>query len=207
MLNKNIFVDHCYNVDQNHRFLKKLEKLGFTLDKSIMEHPGKAFCRFIMFKGENSTNRFYPEFVTIGRDGLHFTNPGLSFGHETNLEKFYQKINKKFSATFSHKNYEWKKNNKDQLPGWNFIKFEKPIIKKINTWFTEYEVGRRKKLYIPKHKNAVQSLHGLVLSLSKKSQRNLEELIGAKINNHIKLKDGNTLYIKQVKQTALNQLF
>src|SRR5690606_317684 len=141
-----------------------------------MEHPGKAFCRFITFKGENPRKRFYLEFVSIGRGGdTSFDCPGISFGYQTNLEKFYKKINNNFPSKYTHRNYEWKKNEKDHLPGWNFLTFDKPIIKNVNAWFTEYEAtNKSKKMKSPRHKNAVNSLHGLILTLSRPSRNKLE---------------------------------
>ena len=162
-MDKKIFIDHCFNVDQNHRFFKKLERLGFTLDKHMMEHPGKAYCKFIVFKGENPRQRFYLEFVSIGKGGIPFHTPGLSLGYESHLAKFHKKINKLLPGKFWHKNFSWKENSQDHLPGWNFIEFKTPIIKNINIWFTEYEFEKkRKKLKIPNHRNAVRSLHGII---------------------------------------------
>lgn len=199
-MNKKIFIDHCYNVDQGHKFLKKLEKLGFILDKNMMEHPGKAYCRFIIFKGENPRNRYYLEFVSIGRGGTPFTTPGLSLGIEFNLKGFYKKINKTIPGEFIHKNYEWKKNNEDYLPGWNFLDFKKPIIKNIHTWFTEYEPsGKRKKPQIVKHKNSVENLHGIILTLSLSSKKKLETLLNTKIKSNNIFKDGVHLYIQDGK--------
>ena len=199
-MDKKIFIDHCYNVDQGHKFFKKLEKIGFTLDKNTMEHPGKAYCKFIIFKGENSRQRFYLEFVSIGKGGTPFYVPGLSFGYESNLAHFHKKIHNALRANFWHKNFAWKENSQDHLPGWNFIEFKKPIIKNINTWFTEYETaGRRKKLKVPKHKNTVESLHGIILTLTTKSKKNLETLLGCKIKEQKVLKDGVTIYIQSGK--------
>ena len=57
-MNKKVFIDHCYNIDQGHKFFKKLEVLGFTLSKSTMEHPGKAFCKFIIFENFFTLNSY-----------------------------------------------------------------------------------------------------------------------------------------------------
>src|SRR5690606_38514138 len=142
-------------IEPNHELLKKLERLGFILEKKMTEHPGKAFCRFICFKGENPRKIFYLEFVSIGRGGIPFIEPGISFGYETDLAKFYKKVSKKFHSEYNHKNYDWKKNSEDLLPGWNSITFKKPIIKNVNIWFTEYEDTKKpRKLNAPKHINA-----------------------------------------------------
>src|SRR5690606_20621993 len=123
-----------------------------------------------------------------------------SFGYQTNLEKFYKKINNNFPSKYTHRNYEWKKNEKDHLPGWNFLTFDKPIIKNVNAWFTEYEAtNKSKKMKSPRHKNAVNSLHGLILTLSRPSRNKLETLLNTKIKDHKLLMDGVSLFIKNGK--------
>ena len=56
--------------------------------------------------------------------GIGFNKPGISFG-AYNLEKLGEKIDKRsyFDVSFSHKNYEWKKNRTDRLSGWNMLDF------------------------------------------------------------------------------------
>ncbi len=49
-----IYLYHRHNIDQNFRFYKKLEKLGFILDEGMVEHPGK-----------NKWNKYYLEFVSF----------------------------------------------------------------------------------------------------------------------------------------------
>lgn len=206
-MNQKIFVDHCYNVDQGHKFFKKLGKLGFTLDKNIMEHPGKAYCKFIIFKGDNPRKRFYLEFVSIGKGGSAFLTPGLSFGFESKLALFHKKINSKLPSKFWHKNFQWKENSQDHLPGWNFIEFNKPIIKDTNIWFTEYEISdKRKKLKVPNHKNAISSLHGIILTVTPTSKKKLEILLGSKIKDHKVLMDGVTIYLKNGKRDQFESI-
>ena len=50
-----------------------------------------------------------------------------------------------------------------------------------------------------KHKNAVTSLHGLILTLSALSKKNLEVLLGTKIKDQKIFKDGIILYIRDGK--------
>ncbi|MGZ3794439.1 MAG: hypothetical protein ACXVCP_18980 [Bdellovibrio sp.] len=138
--------DHSYTTDQNFRFRKKLEKAGFRLKKQMVEHPGKAFCKFIMFPSPDKAGRQYLEFIHFGKGGKNYELPGLSLGALESLEPFSKKLEKKkLKVHFYHKNYEWKKNSKDRLPGWNFISFPKHKSK-IYTWLTEYEFSKKRKL-------------------------------------------------------------
>lgn len=57
-MKKQIYLDHSYTIDQNFKFHKKLEKLGFILDKVMVEHPGKAYCKFISLHGKNKRKRY-----------------------------------------------------------------------------------------------------------------------------------------------------
>lgn len=195
---KNIYLDHSYNIDQNFKFHKKLEKLGFTLDEQMVEHPGKAYCKFISLNGFNPRGKFYLEFVSFGKGApVIETEAGLSFGYQENLEKYFHKIKTKLPATFSHKNYNWKENSTDRLPGWNMLNFKKRPIQNTFTWFTEYEFHpNRKKNKTPKHKNTVESIAGIILVLTKKSKKNLETILCKKVSDRIVLNDGTVIYIE-----------
>jgi hypothetical protein len=198
---KNIYLDHSYNIDQNFKFYKKLEKLGFTLDEQMVEHPGKAYCKFISLNGFNSRGKFYLEFVSFGKSApILEKEAGLSFGYKDNLEKFFHKIKTKLPSNFEHKNYNWKENSTDRLPGWNMLAFKKHPIENINTWFTEYEFHpNRKKNKLPKHKNTVESIAGIILVLTKRSKKNLETILGKKIKDQIVLNDGTVIFLEMGK--------
>lgn len=175
--------DHAYTMDLNHKIWKELGKCGFTLDPQCTEHPGKAFCRFIMFVDGKTRERVCLEFVhqkSAGKGGT----PGLSFQAPEGLEKFYKRVKKKskIPLVFSHKNYEWKKDSVSRLPGWNFMGFEKNPIKEFFPWFTEFEFSKkRKKPKFVKHKNGIYKIRGAVVGLNAKGQRSLEFLLGQKL--------------------------
>nr|BDT27399.1 hypothetical protein BHI3_08650 [Bacteriovorax sp. HI3] len=199
---KNIYLDHSYNCDQNFKFFKKLGKLGFVLEKTMMEHPGKAYCKFIMLSGSKKSQGYYLEFISFGKGAPAIEREaGLSFGYHENLEKLFNKIKSKLSAKFVHKNYDWKNNSVDRLPGWNMLTFKKRPIQNTFTWFTEYEPVKRKKKIekILKHKNTVEGLHGIVLSLTPKSKKNLEIILGKKIKDKVELNDGTFIYLEKGK--------
>lgn len=200
-MKRQIYLDHSYNIDQNFRFYKKLEKLGFILDEGMVEHPGKAYCKFISLHGKNKRNRYYLEFVSFGKGApLIEKEPGLSFGYSKNLESYFKKINKKIPAKFSHKNYNWKENSVDRLPGWNMLNFKKPPLKNIFTWFTEYEPRPNMKVKkVPKHKNTVNGIHGIRLELTNSSKKKLEIILGQKLNEKFDMGDGTIIYIQKAK--------
>jgi len=206
---KRIQLDHCYCEDKNFSFLKKLSKLGFILDSQVVEHPGKAFCKFIRLQSNNRRKKFYLEFVHVGKGGIEEHAPGLSFSYLENLEKFSKKIGDKINVLFTHKNYEWKKNSKDRLPGWNMLSFKKPPIKNLYTWFTEYELNPlwpKKSEKVTVHPNSVYSIHGIKLSLTEKSKSNLETILCRRLKKKTFLSDGTVLYLELGKKDKFQSI-
>jgi hypothetical protein len=199
---KKIALDHCYNEDNKFAFFKKLGKSGFNLESDVVEHPGKAFCKFIALQSNNKRERFYLEFVHIGKGGIFEYTPGLSFNYISNLEGFSKSLNKKVPCTVVHKNYEWRKNSIDRLPGWNMLNFKKMPIKNIYTWFTEYESSenQRNLKKVKDHPNSVYSIHGIQLTLTAKGKGELEKVLSKKLDKKTKLSDGTYLYIKDGKR-------
>lgn len=193
-------IDHFYTSDQNHRFHKKLQKLGFTLDSREVEHPGDLFCRFIQLIDISKNKFHYLEFVHCSKKRKKDQMPGLSLRTNGKLHTHYLKLRKTIpQADFVHKNYDWKINQIDKLPGWNFLVFKKPILKDIYLWFTEYEPSPHRPKYKTmkkKHKNTVQSLYGIELELTLKSKKYLEKVIGVKLLDKNLLPDGTYLFIR-----------
>jgi hypothetical protein len=158
---------------------------------------------FVTLQSDSKRERFYLEFVHIGRGGEEEKTPGLSFGYVENLEAFSKKIANKIKIKFTHKNYDWINNAKDRLPGWNMLNFKKAPINNIFTWFTEYEPISNKSKKKPKskpHPNSVYSIHGIKLILNKKSKANLEKILCKKLGAKNKLSDGTFLYIEEGKK-------
>jgi len=204
----NIYLDHCFNEDQGFSFYKRLEKLGFILDPLTVEHPGKAFCRFIILNSNNPRKKFYLEFANIGKGGKHENRPGLSFGYKNNLERFSQSLAGKIKTKYDHKNYDWKNNSKDRLPGWNFLLFPKSAIRSILVWVTEYEphVKKFKKIIVPKHPNSVYAIHGISLVLTPAGKIHMESVTGKKLGRKNKMSDGTFLYIKEGKKNKFENI-
>lgn len=178
----NVYFDHCYTLDQDFKFLKKLEKIGFTLGKSIVEHPGKHICRFIHFYG-NTPRRFqYLEFVSVGRGGKPVKQSGISFGHKGNLEEYYKQLKSKknYSPKFDHRNYDWKTDSKSKLVGWDFVSFKKHGLSHLYPWFTAYGVrpGSENTKWKIQHKVGKVRLVGLTFMLSKKGEAFVRHILG-----------------------------
>ena len=192
-----IYFDHTYTGDSGHRFLKHLQRLGFGLDPSKVEHPGKQFCRFIKFKSAVPGRKYdYLEFVwgkakSAGR-------PGFCFGYSGGLEGFHEKIlrEKKFRSEFMHKNYDWKRDSKSRLPGWNFVSFKGLKMPGLFPWFTEYEpLPGKKRSAAPKHPNGARRVHGFVFELDATGEKLFSYVLRKKLSEKTRIAGGVTLYL------------
>lgn len=196
--------DHIYTMDHNHKFMKKLEMAGFTLAKHMVEHPGKHMCRFIMISEKPA--RQYMEFVHVGKGGVNYGNPGLSLGTETSLEKFNQVLKRKgLKTSFSHKNYDWKKDSESRLPGWNFITFPNHKTN-VFTWLTEYEFSAKRKKNqkpVPKHKNMVKSFVGISAELIAADIKLFQKMFGSPKHNVFELKRGFEIQFAKAKKSKI----
>lgn len=163
-----IYFDHCFTNDPKHRFLKRLEKSGFILKPETVEHPGQAFCRFIMFgTGTGANKKFqYLEFVDQRGKKKQY-NEGLLLGFSRGLEGFAKKLSRSVDVQVFHKNYAWKENSRDRLPGWNFVSFKNLAFRTLPTYFIEYEPSpTRKKRKAPNHPNGVHSIIAVELNVN-----------------------------------------
>ncbi len=190
-----IFFDHTYTIDDNFLLFKRMNELGFNISDKISAHPSLK-SRFIYFK-----NGKYIEFVNYSEPIKKWWYlSGLSFGVDSSLKKFSQLSRfKHLGPAYSHRNYNWKDNNNDYLPGWNFLSFKKLGIRTFYPWFTEYEKGRRK---IPKrvnHHNGINEFHGNLFRVNPKGLEFFELLFKRKIKDKVELTDGTWLYFKPGK--------
>jgi len=186
-----LYFDHTFTTDQNHKFMKKLERYGFTLEPNTTEHPG-AKCRFIRFN-----DRKYLEFASVA-DLSKFESAGMSFGYAGKLKTFNQTLIKRRIVTkFEHRNYDWATNSKDYLPGWNFVTFEKVGFKTMYPWITEYELRpgmKERPLHVANHANGVNHIVGHEIMVNKKGREFFQALLGKKLKDKFEFKDGITFY-------------
>lgn len=176
----NINFDHSYTEDIGHRFFKALGRAGFSLSEHRMAHPGKHFCRFIIFE-QAGGKKAYLEFVSVGHGGKRVTKPGISLRCAGPLAKYFDRVKKQtgVAAKYVHRNYEWKKDSKSKLPGWNFLTFSRPQFKNIYPWFTEYEPRPGvKRLAAAAHLNTASTISGVVLSARKGDMPKLGKVFG-----------------------------
>jgi|GEM_PF-1701311 len=209
---KDIIYDHAYTLDKGHKFLRELEKLGFTLNEQTVEHPGKAFCRFIMFSDPKRNLRQYLEFVDVrGKNQERKRkSPGLSFRFLKSLESYYKKLKKKPSLRpkFNHKNYQWKENSKDRLPGWNFVDFNSIPTKSLYPWFTEYEPSPHRKKSPKKsaHPNGAYEIGTIEISVTPKVKGFFSDILSTKIKDHLVLGNGVKIFFKASSKNRFERI-
>lgn len=194
-MNKKIYFDHTYTGDQNHKFWKKLGKLGFILHTKKAEHPD-AVCQFIMFEKPG-----YLEFAhCLDRSSID-TRPGFSFGIENDLKTFFNKLRRKnINCSFSHRNYNWKENSEDDLPGWNFLNFKNTGIRTFYPWITEYQSSPAGKVKVKNsfsHPNGVTHVIGHEFVINNAGEKFFGQILGTKIKDQITLSCGRVLYFKR----------
>lgn len=202
-----IHFDHSYSADNNYCFFKKLGKSGFKLSQQMVEHPGKHFCRFITFNLAPSPGFRYLEFVHVKRGGDAVHYPGISFGSLSPLKPFHTKLKKVgIDSEFKHKNYDWKENNTDNLPGWNFITFKRRS--KIFTWLTEYESadGKPRPVFKNKHPNKVHKIVALEIVFNKEEFNFYTKILGKPKNQVFALEGGTEIHYSLGKSTHLNRI-
>ncbi|MDQ7774136.1 MAG: hypothetical protein RDU13_11530 [Elusimicrobiales bacterium] len=200
--------DHSYTEDIGHKFFKALGRAGFRLSDSRATHPGKHFCRFIIFdRGDGRAA--YLEFVDVGRGGKRVPKPGISLRYAGRLERYYDRVKKAkgVKAKFIHRNYEWKKDSKSRLPGWNFLAFTEPKFRNIYPWFTEYEPRPGvKRLAPPTHPNTANRLSGMVLAVREQDRSKLEKVFGRKMAGKKVSLGGIKMIVEPSKTTRLSAL-
>lgn len=214
-----LLFDHCFSRWVPLAQYETLATLGFTIDSArVVEHEGGQFCRFL------GIGDHYLEFVDIQDDATFFaanpdgTLPPFSTGLSlktptgTSLEELFPRISKTlvdFEPELEHKNYSWKENNTERLPGWNFLLFKVHPIKNLLLWCTEYEMspGRASRTSIPKvHENTVSSVRGFVLNLDPSERAAVEAVTGSRFSNgELSLSDGIRLF--DINERALPHLW
>ncbi len=195
--------DHTYSADQNFKFLKKLGEAGFILDKRKVEHPGKSFCKFIILPLVKNKKQ-YLEFVHVGKGGEK-VKAGFSLSAVKKLASMAKKLNQKIPTHYHHKNYDWKKNSKARLPGWNFIMFPKHKSK-IFTWITEYEPNKNRKnqkVEDSNHPNGVYRIVEFNMHLSPADIKLFKNLFGSPSGNQFCLPEGRIINFSRSKTSRM----
>jgi len=214
--------DHCYQHISSVEEYDQLGKRGFFVNETPMvEHPGALQCRFLRFHSatqELGERVLYLEFICnydaeIYRqhraskgesvDPHLMFEPGFSLRAKESLEDFYKKKRDLFwdeGIKFFHRNYDWKANPLDRLPGWNFVDFKKNIFPEINVWLTEYEsVGKRQSgSDYRRHMNTCVHFKGFVWKKNDKGMKNMSSLMDLRFQDgKILMKDGISLWVTE----------
>ena len=91
----------------------------------------------------------------------------------------------------------------------NWLISQKPPIKNLYTWFTEYELNPlwpKKSEKVTVHPNSVYSIHGIKLSLTEKSKSNLETILCRRLKKKTFLSDGTVLYLELGKKDKFQSI-
>ena len=192
-MNRKIYFDHCYSLDEGHKFLKILEELGFVADHRVTEHPG-VLCKFIFFK-----NNRYIEFVHKLSNTDTFTPSGFSFGYSKSLELFKEELesNTSIKTDLTHKNYDWKNNDSDHLPGWDYLNFKNNVFPQLHLWFTQYGPRPESKFDIPEHPNGATEIYGHIFVVNKEGRDFFSIIFNQIIKDKVILNDGTVLHFKE----------
>lgn len=187
-----VHFDHTYNTVHDFNFKEQLSLAGFTLDSKTTEHPGSLLCHFVRIgQAELADHPPYLEFCYIQDKNAYLeeqkTDPdfdsknpaprfqikGLSFGYSGDFRRYIEILKQSYpqiTAEHTHKNYDWKTNSKDRLPGWNFVEFSKmPLPGDFYVWFTSndprpnQDQNNRPKEF--RHKNGAARIVGSVIDL------------------------------------------
>ncbi len=204
--------DHAYAADPGHQFHSKLHKLGFIRRRYQVEHPGSQFCRFLSFRESMSELPTYLEFIDARDPKKPIRCPGLSLRATGPLEKFYKNLKgQHFTSVFEHKNYDWKKDSKSRLPGWNFVFFKKLGFRGLFPWITEYEplpgnTKKKKRIPIQRHPNGVRRIVAIEIGVNKAGKRFFSKLLGKDLSRPVRLSGGQTLYFTAAKSTRMHSI-
>lgn len=177
-----LYIDHMFTNDPRHRFFRFLKSQGFRALPGVVEHPGNVFCQFIPLQGKVGRKATYLEFADVRSKKTPFPAAGLSFGCLKDLESTCRKWNQNgLKTSFMHKNYEWKKDDVNRLPGWNFAHFSGSGIRSYYPWVTEYEPWRKRKPVNTKnHPNSVYAIEAVHLNVSPSASRFYSKLLGTR---------------------------
>ena len=193
---------------------------GFTVHpERVVPHDGGQFSRFLLFDDGK-----YLEFIDIPDRAVfeamlasrrrlpHST--ALSFKIEGAAEPFFQEMRAAFpdrGAIFEHKNHSRQKGGSpERLPGWNFIRFEKPLLEGAEIWCTEVEPrpGPKPGPSPASHPNGATRVLGAVLATNPSEGLSaLERLTGRGAPQGILTLDDGTRLWGAAQHPALAEAF
>ena len=211
-----------------------LKDRGFNLLPIEKSHPGSHLCRFLLFKNPTQisssvqTQRQYLEFCEVldvdsaksyfesinANQDEHFSsvfylscNAGLSTFFHSRKNQFSN-----FGINFLHKNYDWKVNSEDYLPGWNFIYFKKNLVNGIQCSLAEYEHSLESNAPDASytiHPNSVFKIMGVIWTIESEEQlQPLCQLISKQVSTgEIELDDGTKIWITTKLSTKIDHVF
>ncbi len=213
-----VHLDHTYNTVHDEKFKTQLSAGGFILNPKSREHPGSLLCHFVFIGPPAITHQpRYLEFCQI-RDRQAYVDEqktdenfdmknidqrliikGLSFGYTADFRDYVKILNEQspqVKSDYSHKNFNWKENSTDHLPGWGFIEFPRaPLQQDLYIWFTHRD-QTTDPYSEEQHPNGARKIVGAVIDLSSEPEIRFLESVTLKkfVGARLQLEDGFQIF-------------
>jgi hypothetical protein len=163
-----------------------IERAGFTVRPAVSHYAGSQICRFLDFEDgpaleliEVADEKAYLDFVPKGMKpyapGISLVVPDHAERELTDFEGRY----KEWGPYSLHVNYDG--SNDPGKPGWNYLNFERSVIRDTFLWLTRLDEPRPHPHFVPRHPNGAQTVVGLVFDLSEQGLERLSRLAEAKL--------------------------
>jgi hypothetical protein len=179
-------IRNIYGHGFGHAKVAELERAGFTVRPEISHYAGTQICRFLDFEEgpaleliEVADEKAYLDFVPKGMKpfapGINLVVPDYA---ERELSDFDRKY-KEWGPYSLHVNYDG--SNDPGKPGWNYLNFERPVIRDTFLWLTRLDEPRPRRAFLPHHPNGVQGVMGLLFGMDEDALERLSRLAEAEL--------------------------
>ena len=159
----------------------EIEHAGFTVRPQVSHYAGSQVCRFVEFEDgpsleliEVADAKAYLDFVPLGMKpyapGISVVVPDYAERELSDFERKYEE----WGPYTLHVNYDG--SNEPAKPGWNYLNFERPVIRDTFLFLTRLDEPRPRRPLVPRHPNGAQAVVGLVFDLPDESLRRLARL-------------------------------
>jgi hypothetical protein len=163
----------------------EMARAGFTVRPEVSHYAGSQICRFLDFEDgpaleliEVADEKAYLDFVPKGMKpyapGISLVVPDYAERELVDFEGRYQE----WGPYSLHVNYDG--SNDPGKPGWNYLNFERPVIRDTFVWLTRLDTPRPRRHLVPRHPNGSQGVVGLVVDLPEQGLERLARLTETK---------------------------
>ena len=166
--------------------LAEIERAGFSLRPETSHYAGAQLCRFLDFEDgpaleliEVADEKAYLDFVPKGMKpycpGVSLVVPDYAERELADFERKYEE----WQPYSLHVNYDGSK--EPRKFGWNYLNFERPVIRDTFLWLTRLDEPRPRRPPIPRHPNGAQGVVSLVFDVPEEGLERLARLAETKL--------------------------